>query len=123
MRTERGGSEVENWERQGREERDAEREAPRRFLRNDLRRRLTVRGSSGAVLSHLTHAAQSMQAARDLAADAGLEVAEQVIAHASVFIASSINAVTQPLEVHAGGVLQPPVKITKPTQPTKGGAA
>ncbi len=85
------------------------------FLRRDLRRRLADRAPSqapaaGAVLDLLTHAAQAIDAARELAADAGFDVTAQVIQRCGVFAASAIDTLTQPLHVAVSGVLQPPVK-------------
>lgn len=65
-------------------------------------------GAATAVLSLLTDAAQALDAARDLAAAAGMTLTEQVVQRAGVFVASSIDTVTQPISL--GGVLQPPVR-------------
>lgn len=51
-----------------------------------------------SVLEHLTHAAQSLQAAFELAVDAGDEVAATIIRRAGVFTASSISQVVSPVE-------------------------
>jgi hypothetical protein len=50
------------------------------------------------VLEHLTHAAQSLQAAHELAQVAGAEDAAAIVRRASVLTAGAISAVISPLE-------------------------
>lgn len=54
--------------------------------------------TSTAVLQHLTYAAQSLQAAYELAREAGDEIAMAIIRRAGTLTASSISAVISPLE-------------------------
>ncbi|HVK84735.1 MAG TPA: hypothetical protein VM513_11540 [Kofleriaceae bacterium] len=110
-----------NWDREQKLDRDVEREAANRFLRHDFRRRFEQRPSTNAVLDLLAHAGQALDEARALARAAGLDVTQQVIQRSAVFVASAIETVVQPLEVHAGGVLQGPVPSYPVPQPANGG--
>lgn len=65
-------------------------------------------GAPAALLDLLTHAAQALDAARELAGDAGFDITAQVVQRAGVFVASAIETVTQPLAL--AGVLNPPIR-------------
>lgn len=96
----------DDWDRERKLDRDAERESRLRFLRRDYRKGRQP-GSSTAVLDLLTHAGQTLIEARELAVDAGLDVPSSVIQRAAVITASAIETLVQPLDV--AGVLHGPV--------------
>lgn len=88
------------------------------YLRRDFRRRMDQvgGGAAHAVLDLLTHAAQTLDEARELAGAAGLEIVEQMVQRSGVVAAGAIEALTQPLTVRVAGVLQQPIKsIPVPT--------